>query len=426
MNMISERSFGPASAGGAVRVILPVLILMFGVGAFAALRATRTQPEPLESSEKAWAVVTQRVALESVSPNLRLFGRVESPTSAHLTAGIAADVVEVFVLEGERVEKGQELIRLDDSEVKLLLAQYEAEIRDIQAQIELEVKKHENNQKALAHERELLALARKEVERAKQLASTNVGSQSQIDAAQQAVERQILAVDNRTLAIRQHESIRAQLESRLMRATAVRDRALLDLERTRITAPFGGRATRVQVAAGDRVKVGDPLVSLYDSSRLEIRAQVPTRHLPGIRQALEGGAPPRAHSVVDGIRLEAVLNRISGEVRPGSGGADALFRVTTPSPWLPLGRTVELVVDLPPVANAVQVPLEAIYGTDRIYVLDGDRMRSLNVERVGELNRPGEESRVLIRSDQLEEGQQVIVTHLPNAIDGLRVRVVDG
>lgn len=421
-----EGSSGPHAARGAVRIILPLLILLFGVGAFAALKATRTQPRPLESREKAWAVVTQRVKFSTVSPNLRLFGRTESPRTARLTAGITADVVDVSVLEGQRVAKGQELIRLDDREAALSLAQYEAEIREIAAQKELELQKHANDVKALAHERELLELARKESERAKKLARTNVGTQAQIDAAQQAVERQILAVDSRRLAIKQHLSILEQLESRLQRAQAIRDRAMLDLERTRIVAPFDGRTTNVQVARGDRVKAGDSLVSLYDTASLEIRAQVPTPYLPQVRKSLRDQRPLRADAEVDGIELAAELNRIAGEIRPGSGGADALFRIRTPSPWIPIGKTVELLVALPPVDNAVEIPLEAIYGTDRIFVLEGDRMKSVRIERVGEVHRLGGESGVLIRSDELSNGQEVIVTQLPNAIDGLRVRVVEG
>ena len=136
MSMCIERPFGLAAARGTVRVILPVLILLFGVGAFAALKATRTQPQPLESRERAWAVVTQRVAFASIAPNLRLFGRTESPRTARLTAGIAADVVDVLVLEGQRVSAGQELLRLDDREVALSLAEFDAEIRAINVEIE--------------------------------------------------------------------------------------------------------------------------------------------------------------------------------------------------------------------------------------------------------------------------------------------------
>ncbi len=412
-------------ARGAARVIVPVVILLTGAAAYAALKATRPEPRPIESREKAWSVVIETVEPARRSPNLRLFGRTESPRTARLTSGVEADVLNVPAREGDRVETGELLVGLDDREVALDVAQRQAEINQIAAEMELEKERHANDLKTLEHEKELLALARKEVERARRLVKTNVGSQSQLDAARQAVERQSIAVDSRELAIRQHKSVMARLRSRLSQADAARDRSTLDLERTRIMAPFDGRVTKVFVSIGDRVKNGDPLVSLYDTSALEIRAQVPAGSLPLVRQSLLEKRPLQARTEVDGISVDAVLDRISGEVRAGSGGADALFRIRDGSRWLPLGRTVELVVDLPPVSAAVALPLEALYGSNRIYLFDDGLMKGVDVERVGEIHAIGRDRRVLVRSDQLKGGDRVIVTQLPNAIDGLRVRVVD-
>jgi RND family efflux transporter MFP subunit len=233
-------------------------------------------------------------------------------------------------------------------------------------------------------------------------------------------------MDSRELAIRQHESVMARLESRLRQAEAVRNRSELDLARTKVTAPFDGRIGKVSVSIGDRVKNGELLVSVYDTSALEIRAQVPTASLPLVRQSLLENRPLTASTRVDGIWVEAVLDRISGEVRAGSGGTDALFKIGEDSPWLPLGRTVELVVKLPPVGDAVALPLEALYGSNRIYLFDNGQMKGVNVERLGEVHTIGRDRRLLVRSDQLNSGDRVIVTQLPNAIDGLRVRLVDG
>lgn len=411
---------------GTTRVIVPAVILLTGAAAFAALKATRPEPRPIESQEKAWAVVTETIEPGLQSPNLRLFGRTESPRTARLTSGVDADVLEVPAREGERVATGELLVRLDDREAALTFAQDQAEINQIAAEIELEREKHANDLRTLAHERELLALARKEAERAQRLVKNNLGSQSQLDAARQAVERQTIAVDSRELAIRQHQSVMARLASRRSQAEAVRDRSKLDLERTRIMAPFDGRVTKVLVSVGDRVKSGDPLVTLYDTRALEIRAQVPTGSLPLVRQSLIQNRPLKARTRVDGIGVEAVLDRISGEVRSGSGGADALFRIREGSPWLPLGRTVELLVELPPVSDAVALPLEALYGTNRIYLFHDGQMKGVIVERLGEIHALGRDRRVLVRSERLDRGDRVIVTQLPNAIDGLRVRVVDG
>jgi multidrug efflux pump subunit AcrA (membrane-fusion protein) len=334
--------------------------------------------------------------------------------------------LDVPAREGDRVRTGELLVALDDREIALTIAQHQAQINQIAAEIELEKEKHANDLKTLEHERALLALARKEVERARRLAKTKVGSQSQLDAARQTVERQTIAMDSRELAIRQHESVMARLESRLRQAEAVRNRSELDLARTKVAAPFDGRIGKVSVSIGDRVKNGDLLASVYDTSALEIRAQVPTASLPLVRQSLLQNRPLAASTRVDGIWVEAVLDRISGEVRAGSGGTDALFKIREDSPWLPLGRTVELVVKLPPVGDAVALPPEALYGSNRIYVFDNGQMKGVDVERLGEVHVIGRDRRILVRSDQLKSGDRVIVTQLPNAIDGLRVRVVDG
>ena len=117
---------------------------------------------------------------------------------------------------------------------------------------------------------------------------------------------------------------------------------------------------------------------------LELRAQIPLRYLPVVRDALERGETLGARAVVDGQEVGAVLHRLTARVDRGSGGADGLFRVTEGNAWLQLGRTVEFIMDLPPVDDAIAVSREALYGTDRVFVLDGERMQSVEVERLGE------------------------------------------
>jgi hypothetical protein len=78
---------------------------------------------------------------------------------------------------------------------------------------------------------------------------------------------------------------------------------------------------------------------------------------------------------------------------------------------------------MPPVAQAVDLPSEALYGMDRIYRVEDGRMRAVRIERLGVVLRDGERrERVLVRSPTLQAGDQVVVTQLANAIDGLRVR----
>ena len=406
-----------------VRIALPLLILAAGIGGMTALVKSKPEREPLGIEERSWPVAVAAVAPGTATPQLLLFALVDSPRVTHLSSAVTADVDAVEVLEGQRVGVDDRLLALDDREIRLVLAQRDAEMAGFEADLEHEALRHRNNRVALKHEEELLVLARREVARARDLAERKVGSQASLDLVRRDEERQMLSVELRRLAIREHDSRRKQIEAQLARARAQQSQAMLDLERTRVYPPFAGRITEVFVSPGDRVRPGDRLVTMFDSHMLELRAQIPLRHLPVVRAALDRDESLSARALVDGQEVRAELHRLTARVDRGSGGADGLFRVTQGSTWLQLGRTVELVMDLPAVAGAVMAPREALYGTDRVFVLDGERMRSVEVERLGESRGGDGRSRVILRSPELKPDDRLIVTHLPNAIDGLKVKV---
>jgi hypothetical protein len=206
---------------------------------------------------------------------------------------------------------------------------------------------------------------------------------------------------------------------------ALRDQAQLDLERTRIKAPFSGRIIRVLVAPGERVQVGELLVEAYPMAHLEIRAQIPFPHLPAVRAALAEETDLPATGQVDGCTPQAALTRLGGEVNRGSGGMEALFGIRQGSECLVLGRLLPLVVNLPPREGLVELPFEALYGLQRVYRLEDGRMAAVEVKRIGERRTPDGEMRVLVRSPRLQKGDRIITTQLPNAVTGLKVMVAN-
>ena len=408
-----------------VRIVIPLLILVFGIGGMIALVKSRPEREPLGVEEQVWTVAAATVEPGTVTPHLVLFAQVDSPRTTHLSAGVTAEVKAVDVLEGQRVGLDDRLVLLDDRDARLVLAERDAEVADLEAGLEHEALRHRSNLSALEHEKKLLGIARREVARARDLVQSNAGSKSNLDQKLREEERQRLVIEQRELAVREHPGRRKQLEARLSRAGAQRSRAMLDLERTRIYPPFQGRITEVFVSPGDRVRAGDQLVEMFDTALLELRAQIPIRHLPVVRAALERGESLGARAEVGGQEVRAVLLRLTARVRRGSGGVDGLFRVVGGNARLPLDRTVVLTLDLPAVRDAVTVPHAALYGTDRVFVVDGQRMRSVRVERRGETHPPGGDGGVVVHSPRLQASDRVIVTQLPNAVDGLKIKVVE-
>ena len=138
------------------------------------------------------------------------------------------------------------------------------------------------------------------------------------------------------------------------------------------------------------------------------------------------GATLVAAGSIDGIPIRAKLRSLAGEAASGTGGVDGLFRVIAGGEQVNQGRFVRLELALPAKDGLIALPHESIYGTDRIYLVDANnRMRALQVARVGETRLEDGRVRVLISAPDLPADARVVTTQLPNALDGLLVREPD-
>jgi multidrug efflux pump subunit AcrA (membrane-fusion protein) len=402
------------------RVALPLAILAATAALFAWLRVTRPEQPPPEPRDKAWRVEVSAVTPARRAPVVTLYGQVETPTLAHPAAPGAGVVAEVPAREGQRFTAGTLLLALDARDFAPAVARGEAELADLEAQIAAERLRGGADRTALDEETRLLALAESAVARASRLKKQSLGSDTALDDARSALGRQQLALTERRLAVDSHAARLQQLEARLANQQAHLDETRLALERSRVVAPFAGIVAAVHVAPGDRVQTGTPLLDIYPVDELEVRARVATRYQGELLAALAGGATPRATASIAGERLELPLLRLAGSSDPS--GIDAFFGVPTDA-GVRLGALLELVLQRPAVDDTLAVPYQALYGNGRIYLLRDGRMAGVDVEVLGPAG-DGDASLVLVRGAGVVAGDRVVVTHLPNAIDGLPVEPV--
>jgi multidrug efflux pump subunit AcrA (membrane-fusion protein) len=390
-----------------LRRVLPVLILILGVGGFLALKATRPRPEPVPPQERVWRVETAAVVRGEHQPELALFGRVEAPDRVRAAAPVAGRLLEIRVRDGDRVAEGDLLARLDPRDLEPRLAQARADL-------EKERLKLVHDGEALEQERDLLKLAEAALGRADKVRAQNLGSASDVDQAREQLARARLAVTLREQSIAEHPARLASLEAKL--AEAERDAA-----RGRIRAPFDARIGSVEAAAGDQLQPNQTILTLYPLDGLYLRAKVPGKRSEELRAALARGERLAARARHAGRTFAAELERISGEA--DARGVDALLHLA-PGAEVPLGAFVDLVLKRPPAADTIALPFAALSGGERVFAVEDGRLRAVPVERVGELSENGV-SEVLIRAPGLRPGARVMVTHLPNAVEGLRVEEVN-
>ncbi|PID42874.1 MAG: RND transporter [Proteobacteria bacterium] len=402
--------------------LIVLVIVCATVALLAALKAARPEPPKGQKKEQSWGVQTLTVKPESLSPQLRLLGTVQSPYTSGLKAAVSADIKTVTAREGLRVAKGDLLMTLDDQEAQIALIQRKADIADIKAQLSAETFRYQQDKISLKNEQALVDLARRAVQRQSKLKKARVSSESKIDQAKQALQRQELSLQSRQLAIQNHANRVSQLEARLERAQAQFDLARIDLQRVEVKAPFPGVVTDVYRSPGERVRTGDLLLNIYDRDNIEVIAQLPNREINAIVSALDSADTLEASAQGFGQPVRLRLERLAGQINKGAGGANGIFSVIGSNPNLMVGQTLNVLLELPKIDNVVAIPVSALYGADRIYQVVDNRLKSIRVTRKGTRFDQGVQ-RLLVQSDDIKPGARIITTQLPSAINGLKVSV---
>tara|TARA_R110001592_G_scaffold179781_2_gene421688 strand:+ start:5214 stop:6473 length:1260 start_codon:yes stop_codon:yes gene_type:complete len=404
----------------------PLIILLIASLIILYLVSTKPVPPKQQTPEKEWLVATEKVVFKTSTPQINLLGRVTNPFDSVLSAGIVADVSKVPVRDGMLAKAGDILIKLDDQEILLTVKQRQADVAELNAQIIAEKNRYASDQVALKEEQQLLTIAENGVKRQATLQASKLVAQERYDAADSQRAQTALAVNARKLTLADHPSRLAQLKARLTRAETLLSDTLLDAERSKIKAPFDGVITTVSVSPGERVQIGQALVSLYDNHNMELHAQIPDRYVNQIRTALATGEIIRAKSSRFGQTHDLILQRLSGQVKAGSGGINGIFIPSETSQNFLLNSAIEITVNLPAIDNSITLPLSAIYGSDRIYRVEEGRLQAINIKILGkELDPLGKADRAIVESDLLNSDDVIATTQLPNAISGLKVKARD-
>ncbi len=346
-----------------------VLILALAVGVFVWLKATRPQPPQAQVSEKVWPVAVQPVRLETLRPERTVYATVSVSRQLKVQAPFAGWVQALPVRPGDRVARGDLLVRLDARDAQALLAQAQADVADLEAQIRIE--------------------------------RLNLAAQKKLVARKLANE----------LSVEQLRAKLDQLRARLDRAKARLMQVRRDVAAAEVRAPAALRIVAVQVDEHERVSPGQLLLRAYDPADLELAVTVP--------DTLWRRVAARA----DELRLVDAAGRSYPFVRAAAErtplGVKLWFRAAGGD--FTLGDLVKMTLRLPPEPAVTALPYSALYGEDRVYVVASGRLKRASVVWLGEQRRGG---RTLALVRGLAEGQRVLTTHLPNAIDGLKVEAV--
>lgn len=379
------------------RVVPPALVLGMSAAALWAMvkwRRTAT-PNPVETPTPTIELRTlQRVDFPI---SIKSQGTIEAATAIRLIPEVDGMVTAISpsLKRGGVFRKGELLVAIDSRDFELAIARASAQVASAQRR---------------------LATAEAEAKVAAQ------------DWREMGTEKEAGA-----LLLRQPQL--AEAKSTLAAAKADLEKANLDLERTQITAPFDGRVRRSAVDAGQFVRRGEELASLFGVDRVEVRLPLPLADLhfldipPGessedlrrrsIPVALKGRFGGREH------RWHGQVVRVDGEVDADSRMVAVIAEVKNPyktedgaNPPLKVGMFVEAEIQGRTAKGVYVVPRSLVLENRRTLAVDAQghlRIRELRILRA-------DRERAVVEGG-FEPGDRLCLSTVDVPVDGMKVNV---
>ncbi|MGV3656068.1 MAG: efflux RND transporter periplasmic adaptor subunit [Noviherbaspirillum sp.] len=365
--------------------IAGLALLLAAAGGAAALRkgtdrapqpaAVAAQPAPLEFLPGD-ILELKRQALRQTLP---LSGALRPVSQAAVKARVAGEVREVLVREGEAVEAGQVLVRMETGDYQARVDQAIGSLRAAQGQLDIAARTRDNNKALLAK---------------------GFISQNAFDTAES-----------------QHRIARANVDS----ARGALEVARKSLADTVIRAPVAGVVSSRSVEPGEKVSPDNRLFDLVDVRRLELEAAVPSADILRVAVGqeavirVEGAPAPFAGKVV----------RINPATESGSRSIMVYIQVDNPQGVLRAGIFAEAQLTVAEKAGILAVPRAALQdqgGASFVYAIEDGVL----TRRPVTLGLAGNDGQGPVREvlTGLEEGMRIVRNNLGSLRVGAPARIV--
>ncbi|RRJ82397.1 efflux RND transporter periplasmic adaptor subunit [Aestuariirhabdus litorea] len=380
------------------KAIPPLLVL--GLSLAAVHYIINNKPAPSQRPQPRAALSVEALTLVPTDYQVVLssHGTVHPHTQGSLIPEVSGTIVAVSdnFREGRFFDKGEVLLRIDD--------------RDYQA--------------ALTIARAALIQARFELQE----------EQARAAQAKRDWERLGEAGEPTPLVLREPQLAAAR--AKIASTEAQYTQAELDLQRTRIRAPYAGRILSKQVDIGQFVTSGSELAEIYAIDFVEVRLPLNSRQLEFVEiPELYRGNRPQADLRYPDVTIKARLGRseyhwqgrivrAEGAVDSGSRQLFVVARVDDPygndgsqRPPLKIGQFVEAEIQGTLLRDVYVMPRSALRQDNQIALVKDNKLQRLPVELVWS------DPDAAVIEGPLQSGEQLVISPTGSAISGTPVTI---
>lgn len=431
----SSRSRKAAWVSRFVRAIVAIVIVAIGLGVYSGLVATREEARRISEPPPPRVVQTIRASSRTIPRRWVAYGTTRALRSTEIAAEVSSIVLDrpASIQPGATVASGDMIVTLDAHDFDQAARSARERIASLEAQVEsLNVEQASLIDRVELAE-ESVALAREELERAKEAQSASGIGGIEVNR----LRRSVIALERD--AAQQRERLnqipprRADLRAQIERERTNLRLAQRNIERCTIEAPYEGTLQRIDVQEGERVSPGMTVARLVDRRKIEIPLSVAASGHGSIRVGDRVFLRASGASS-EGSSDESWTGRVSRIAPEADSGSRTItvFAVVEQdasgdegAPLLLPGRFVIGAVEGRAMAGVIPVPRKAVT-EDRVLVMNGAgrieerdvRVRFYTDDAFPEID--PQERQWAIVTGELKPGERVVTSNL----DELEVGVI--
>lgn len=319
--------------------------------------------------ERKVSITIARAEGRDVERSVQIVGTLLAQEEATLANESPATIDKILADLGDRVRKGQVLIKLDEREPRLEVERAAANLQAAREALARARQMLDWNRANVERSQAVLTDAQINLKRFQELFKEGAISASQRDSAQTQYDVALASIRANDA---QYESDRAaakNAEANVEQAAAALELARKRLKDTEIVAPFDGFVRKRLVNPGETYKEKTPFMSLVATQALKLQGEVPERFAPQLGPGRQVRVEVEAHP---GRTFPGAITRVSPAVDVESRTFTVEASVANPGGILKPGFFAKASIITGMERNVPFVPEEAVVtfaGIVKVYVV---------------------------------------------------------
>ncbi len=340
---------------------LSLLIILVGIGVFfvffhkgSPMASTESSLESAQATKKPeelpLPVKVVSAKRGDLIIKLKVPGEAVTRKKIAVKTDISGVVKKLNVEESQHVKQGELLVELDDREYTLELERAEASRLKVLSELLVEKRFGGLIEESSAPDQQKIAKIKREYEKAQELFRKGLISRADFEKASTDYELALIEAGQKK------EEILAASKG-LTQAEIEVERAKLNLEKTKIRAPFSGIITDIKISPEEHLSNGRELFTLVDISHIQVQAKVLESEIGriGVGRVVE----IKFSAYPDKI-FKGKIKAVSPIINPGDKTCRVIIEIANPEEVIKPGMHAEVSIPAEIHKNRLLIPQEAV------------------------------------------------------------------